>query len=53
VSLENSYFRFQNSWGPDWGQGGFGKLRLKDALALWAGAETCIPVVRHRRSAGM
>jgi hypothetical protein len=49
ISLEDSYFRFQNSWGPDWGIEGFGKIRFNDMLRLWKGAETCIPVVRHRR----
>jgi hypothetical protein len=48
VSTDNSYFTFQNSWGPEWGQGGFGKIRLKDMEDLWDGAETCIPVTRHR-----
>ncbi len=49
ISLKDSFFTFQNSWGEDWGVAGFGKLRFEDVLMLWSGAETCIPIKRHCR----
>lgn len=48
LDFQRSYFTFQNSWGPDWGQGGTGKLKFADVQSLWDGAETCIPVGRSR-----
>jgi hypothetical protein len=46
-----SFFRFRNSFGPDWGDGGNGILSVAAVRALWEGAETCIPVVRRRSPA--
>lgn len=47
LSMSESFFKFQNSWGTEWGDKGIAKLRFQDVLELWDGAETCIPVVRY------
>lgn len=49
VSLQESYFTFQNSWGPEWGIQGSGKLRFIDVQELWNGAESCISIGRSVR----
>lgn len=50
ISCDDSFFTFQNSWGVSWGKDGFGRLRFKDVMTLWEGAETCIPIGRRRIS---
>jgi hypothetical protein len=51
VDEQASCFQFRNSFGTDWGAGGNGLLSVAAMRALWDGAETCIPVVRHRTPA--
>jgi hypothetical protein len=48
LNLEKSYFTFQNSWGPEWGLLGSGKITFTNVKKLWDGAETCIPIGRNR-----
>lgn len=51
IDENRSHFSFRNSFGAGWGQGGGGHLSFADMRLLWDGAESCMPVTRHRQPA--
>ena len=47
VNVKEEYFILRNSWGPDWGNGGDGKITFADLDTLLKNnGEACIPVKR-------
>ena len=47
---EASSFVVQNSWGPDWGDGGRARMTFAAMESLLDRAEVCIPLLRTRAS---
>lgn len=44
-------FRWRNSWGQDYGDGGSGYIKVSDLRKLFEeGGEACVPVIRHKPS---
>lgn len=47
LDRDKSYFKLHNSWGPDWGVAGVGKVTVNDMNRLLSErGEACIPLVR-------